>query len=105
MVIKICRRCEKVIRSAIDSDQNSKIYYKDKLRFVTKTLSSFVNEDIFPQINSHHFDYEDCNHVIDLAKSVMEKYIDIRILYLSRKTDPKNSVRRIFTKLINLKNQ
>lgn len=105
MVTKICKRCEQVIRSSIDTDKSFKVYYKDKFRFVTRTLASFINEDIFPQISSHQFDHESCNHVIDLAKSVMEKYIDIRLLYLSRKTDPKNSVRRIYTKLIHFKNQ
>lgn len=105
MVTKICKRCEQVIRSSIDTDKSFKVYYKDKFRFVTRTLASFINEDIFPQISRHQFDHESCNHVIDLAKSVMEKYIDIRLLYLSRKTDPKNSVRRIYTKLIHFKNQ
>lgn len=104
-VTKICRRCEKVIRSTLNEGHDSKLYYKDKFRLVTLTLRSLVNEVLFPQIQQHHFDHENCNHVIELAKSVMEKYIDIRLLYLTKRTDPKNAVRRIYTKLIHFKNQ
>lgn len=102
-VTKICRRCEQVIRASLNT--NAKVMYKDKLRFVTQSLASFVNEDIFAQLNSHQFDHEITNHVVDLTKSVMEKYIDIRLLYLSKKTNPTNPVRRVYTKLIHFKNQ
>lgn len=106
MVTKICRRCEKVIRSSMNETANSStVLYKDKLRFTLLALRSFVNEDLFPELRSHQFDHEDCNHVIDLTKSVMEKYIDIRLLYLSKKTNPQKAVRRIYTKLIHFKNQ
>lgn len=102
MVTKICKRSEQVIRSF--SNSNPKTCYKDKFILITKTLSSFVQEEVFPTISSHQFDHEN-NHLIDLTKSVIEKYIDIRLLYLSRKSDPKNAVRRIYTKLIHFKNQ
>lgn len=103
-VTKICWLCERVIRRMKSDTQNEKICYKDKLRLITQTLKSFVNEDLFPEIYRHQFDYEDCNHVIELAKSVMEKYIDIKLLY-NRKIDSKAAVRRVYNKLKHLENQ
>lgn len=72
---------------------------------VTLALRSLVKVILFPEIHQHHFDYQNCNHVIDLAKSVTEKYIDIRLLYVIKRTDPKNTIRRIYTILIHFKNQ
>lgn len=103
-VMKICRRCEQVLRSTMKGECST-LYYNDKLRLVTKTMTTFINEDIFDEYRQHQFDYESCNHIIELTKSVAEKYIDIRLLYLTRKSNPKNAIRRVYTKLVHFKSQ
>lgn len=104
MVIKICRRCELVIKS----NDNYQIIKPDR-RFMfltTKTLQSFANEELFPDLSRHQFDYENTNHVIDLTKSVIEKYVNVRLAYLAKKKQPsQNPIRRVFTKLIHFKGQ
>lgn len=106
MVTKICRRCELVIKKYLNDDFHKRFKREFKADFfITKALNSFVGEQLFPEIAFHQFHSDETNHIIDLTKCVMKKYIDTRLVFLSKTTDPRNVVRRVYRKLIHFKNQ
>lgn len=102
MVIKICRRCEMVIKKYHGDIPKNRQRKTDLL--VNKTLTSFVGETLFPDIITHQFYSEETNHIIDLSMSVMDKHISTRLAFFIKKDCHLPSVRRIYTKLIHFKN-
>lgn len=104
-VQKICRRSEQFIKKYFIESENKRTCTSDFL--VHKALSSFIEEQLFPEYQHHQYYADETNHIIDLTKSVSKKYIDTRLAFLSkRKTyNEKQAVRRIYTKLIHFKNQ
>lgn len=103
-VHKICRRAEKYIKMFFIQSINKRCT-SDFL--VSKILSSFVGEKLFPEYEYHQYYAEETNHIIDLAQSVIKKYVDTRLVFLNKRkqNNGKQYVRRIYTKLIHFKNQ
>lgn len=104
-VKKICRRSEQSIKKYVIASEKKQKFTSDFL--VTKTMASFVGEPLFPEYEYHQYHTEETNHIFDLAQSVMKKYIDTRLSFLSQRRthNEKQAVRRIYTKLIHFKNQ
>lgn len=63
-----------------------------------KVLQHYVGSQLFPNIESYYFYNDFVVHNIELAKTVIQKYTNIRISYLSKKTDPKKYIRHIIHK-------
>lgn len=105
-VRKICRRSEQFIRKffieSLDIRKCTSAF------LVHKTISSFVGEKLFPEYEYHVNYTEETNHITDLAQSIVKKYVDTRLTFLSKTKkmyNEKQAVRRIYTKLIHFKNQ
>lgn len=102
-VIVLCRVCEKILRQGLDDSKKlSKMYTTDYI--ITRAFRNLAGKQLFPNIEMHDTDVL-MNHHIQLAKSVMKKYIDTRISYLVPKSDPKKCIRHVYSKLIHFKNQ
>lgn len=65
-----------------------------------------IGYNLFPDITFHQFEIETNNHLIDLARSIIKKYVDARLSFFTKNNkDPKSLIRKTFTKLIHFKNQ
>lgn len=102
-VLRICRRCELIVKIYHKDISNGKPNKRDIL--TNKTLASFIGENLFSEISFHQFYSENTNHLLDLAMSVMNKYISTRLAFLTKSSDVKPKFRRIYTKLIHFKNE
>lgn len=100
-VIKICRATESIIRLYTDF---TKKFTKELL--VAKVLRSFVGSTLFNDIAFHQIGkYPVGNHVTDLIKAVVEKYINIRVHFLLKECASKETKRQLLTKYILFKGQ
>lgn len=97
-VKKICKKSESFFRMAIKSNY---IKYKED-QIVSKVLESFLNENIFPELDLHMHDVSPLeNHSIHLVRAVAKKYLHLRYHYFA-KTIVQNtdSMRQLYTKFI-----
>lgn len=95
-VLKICKSAETVIRQYTDTLKNIK-----KNILVAKILRHFVGTTLFDDISFHQIgEFPTSNHVTDLIKVVIEKYLDIRIHFLLKNTLGKQTKRQLLTKYI-----
>lgn len=69
-------------------------------------LKSFIGYNLFPDIHFHQFEVETENHIIELTRCVIKKYVDARLSYFTKNyKDPKKFIRKTLSKLIHFKNQ
>lgn len=95
-VITICKKAESVIRYYTD---NSRKFNKDFL--VTKILHSLVGTKLFEDISFHQIgEYPTGNHITDLMKAVIEKYINIRVHFLLKEYVSKETKRQLLNKYV-----
>lgn len=106
-VITICRRSEIYIKRALAECGGKTFTSKyNSDYFAMVVLKSFVGYNLFPDINFHQFDVESTNHLIDLASCVAKRYIDTRLTFIMKNnTNPKDYIRKTYSKLIHFKNQ
>lgn len=102
-VIALCRKCETIIRGGLTEENKLKKTCTTTF-VVTKALHDMIGKSIFPNIPVHDTD-RFVSHNVELARSVLKRYADTRISFLSKKTNPQQCVRHIYTKLIHFKNQ
>lgn len=99
-VIGICIQAETTIRKNISPKKTS------NFKTETETLKMFIGKNVFKSLREHIFYQPPCsNHLIHLLRAVVEKYIDIRIKYLVRKTAIKQTKRQMYNKLTHFKGQ
>lgn len=97
-VIKVVQKCESEFKNHMDRFENTQTHHK-----ITQTvLKSFINTNILTSHSRHYLDYPICaNHRVLLLKSIVFKYIQMRLFYYyKRKNTPQCSTRKQLTKLI-----
>lgn len=106
-VTKICKRSEMTVKTYLYNDETQPMNVtKLRAEFLTaQTLKTFIGEQLFADFAYHQFDTMETNHIIDLTKCVIKKYIDTRLSYLIKSKSKQKVVRRVYTKLIHFKNQ
>lgn len=106
-VIEICRRCEMYIKRSIKENGSKVLPSKCNTDyFIRLVMKSFIGKKLFPEILFHQFEVESSNHLIDLTKCIIQKYVDARLSFLTKHNqDPKAFIRKTYTKLIHFKNQ
>lgn len=100
-VIEICLKCEKVLKNEISVVGLSKVsidYLKNLI------LREFVTANVFRNLVIHSFDqFALDNHRCLLIKSIIERYLNIRLIYLSKRKTDKNravSIRHTSNKIV-----
>lgn len=106
-VITICKRMEVIIKTYILSSNTTKILSKNiRQELMSKSLSHFLGMNLFEKINFHQFNQSPMNnHLIILIKAVMEKYVNIRLHYLTKNAIPKLSKRQVLNKYLHFTGQ
>lgn len=98
---------EVLIKSSIISNDKIKILSKYvKQQLMTKSLPHFIGMNLFENINFHQYNQSPMhNHLIMLMKAVMEKYINVRLHYLTKNINPKLSKRQVLNKYLHFTGQ
>lgn len=95
-VFNICMKTESVIRNCIRVSGGKSLLKKYDSNFIcTAVLKLYIHKNVFPGGDEH-------NHDITLLKSVVERFIDLRLHYICKKEtgDIKNkSKRQLYNKL------
>lgn len=101
-VIIICKQCEKVIRHALYVSKNTLTNKFFGTHLTNDVLKSFLNINIFEQLRDHTNDQLPLeNHIVHLIRAIIQKYIKIRLHYLSlHSTNKPQNKRHIFNKII-----
>lgn len=108
-VIQIARKCETEIRCAV---HESTIFLKQKFHghyLTNRILTHFVQTDIFNILAEHIHDHSIMeNHVVHLIRTIVQKYVKIRLHYITLNSIDKErskSQRHFFNKLTLFKGQ
>lgn len=106
-VIKIAYKCETEIRCAIYESKRF-IDQKFNAEYLTnKILKQFIHIDLFNNLNEHMHDQSFMeNHAMHLIRTIIQKYVKVRLHYIAlSKVDKSKSQRQFFNKLVLFKNQ
>ena len=96
-VTQICSAAEKVVKCNLQSKHRAD---RDPRSMITKTLKLFIGTDIFNVLHPHLYEQEPCsNHLLHLIRAVIQKYIQIRVRYLVRKSNIQKTKRQLYNKL------
>lgn len=104
-VIKICKITESLLRKTYNNSKfiSAKTF---KNHFVTKTMAHFLGLKLFETINFHQYDHSPLdNHVIQLTKCVLEKYMDIRLNHFAKNVLQNAQKRQLFNKFLHFTGQ
>lgn len=93
-VFKICLEAEKQIRLEIHRSSETKIL-KDNI--ITKITLKIIYEVI---LNNYFADDHDSTHLYNLIKSIIEKYITVRMHHIANQQNKRISLRSLYNKLI-----
>lgn len=106
-VITICKRMEVIIKSSIISDDKVKISSTSiQQQLLTKSLKHFIGMNLFKNINFHQFDQSPMNnHLVMLTKAVMQRYMNVRLHYLTKNATQKISKRQVLSKYLHFTGQ
>lgn len=106
-VVVICRNLEVVIKSTILTKDQIVVSSKNlKELLICKSLRRFIGMNLFKNYDFHQFDQSPLdNHIILLTKSIMERYINIRLHYLTKNAMPKLSKRQVLNKYLHFSGQ
>ncbi|CAH2092899.1 unnamed protein product [Euphydryas editha] len=95
-VFDICMRTERIIRNCLRVSGGNTIHKKyDKNFICANVLNTYIEKDVFAEENEH-------NHNIFLMKSIIEKFIDVRLHYVCKKETAQikiHSKRLVYNKL------
>lgn len=95
-LIQICKISEAVIK--IYTDRLRKV---DKNILTTRILRCFVGTPLFNDISSHQIGlYPTASHITDLTKAIIAKYINVRLHFILKNSNIKDSKRQMFNKYI-----
>lgn len=100
-VIFICNKAERYIRVYID-----KIHEKNYVLMLgNKIIAECIRFKLFKQLEEHVLEYS-TNHIYFLIKSILTKYINVRLHFITKIRSQKlDSIRSQFTKLILFRGQ
>ncbi|RVE40704.1 hypothetical protein evm_014645 [Chilo suppressalis] len=106
-VITICKRMEVTIKATVLTENQVTVSTKDlKSVLIAKALPHFIGMNLFNDIHLHQFDQSPLNnHLTLLTKAVMEKYINVRLHYLTKNAAPKLSKRQVLSKYLHFSGQ
>lgn len=107
-VIAICLKTESIIKTMLSESGGKMLLPKyDKLTILSKALKAFIGIPIFKSLEDHMYEqFPTSNHLINLLKAVIEKFIDIRIHYISKQYDHIPAKKRqLYNKLLHFKGQ
>ncbi|KAH9632416.1 hypothetical protein HF086_010809 [Spodoptera exigua] len=106
-VIMICKRMEIIIKTTYLTDNKLTVKTKNiKQELMAKALPHFIGLDLFDNIKFHQFDQSPLNnHIILLIKAIMEKYINLRLHYLTKSANPTLSKRQVLHKYLHFTGQ
>lgn len=106
-VISICKWMEATIKTTVLTENKVTVSTKDvKSILISKALRHFIGMNLFKEINMHQFDQSPLNnHLTLLIKAVMEKYINVRLHYLTKNATPKLSKRQVLCKYLHFSGQ
>lgn len=100
-VFLICCETEKCVRGLMNVSGGKTILRQYNKVFITnKVLRSLVNINLFTRTDAH--DKDQFNHMYDLTKAIIEKYVDVRLHYICKKENQEkkdNSKRQKYNKL------
>lgn len=104
-VVRVCETTEKILKTYLIKNEG-KLKSHQKNLWIYFVLKAFLGVDIFANLRVHQFDMAPINnHVVDLIKAVAEKYIDVRLYYISKIINCKPSKRQVFNKITLFKGQ
>lgn len=92
IVFKLCLESEKIIRSEMNCSEKLSVIHKYE-RMKLRVLQNFIVN------NNNNFEH-DSHHIYILLKSIIQKYIDIRLNYICSQHNKQNSIRNLYNKLI-----
>lgn len=95
-LLLICKTSEAVIKKYTDNLRNI-----NKHLLTAKIMRSFVGTDLFNNISQHQVGlYPSANHVTDLTKAIIEKYISVRLHFILKNSNLKESKRMLLNKYV-----
>lgn len=101
-VINICLKCEKILKIMKDSKKKISVDI-----ISTLVLKEFINSNVFSNIMQHSLDqFVLDNHRILLIKCIVDKYVSIRLTYLTKtRVNKAASIRHQNNKIVLFKGQ
>lgn len=101
-LLEICIKCEKILKTEVHISNSILLQ-----PLSSKILKEFVNSRIFSNLVTHSFDqFALDNHRILLIKCIIDKYLNIRIMYLMQnKVSKVSSIRHQSNKIVLFKGQ
>ncbi|CAH0718925.1 unnamed protein product, partial [Brenthis ino] len=106
-VIRICKYTEAAIKATIIS--GNRLIINDKnisSKLISKVMNQFIGVELFKDIDFHQYEQSPLNnHVVLLTKSVIEKYLKIRLHFLTKHAQPKLSKRQLLNKYLHFSGQ
>lgn len=105
-VVTICKNMEVIIKSTFLTKDKTTMCTNIKETLMSKALQRYKGMDLFKNYNYHQYDMSPLdNHIIMLIKAIMEKYINIRLHYLTKNAVPKLSKRQVLNKYLHFTGQ
>lgn len=96
-VFLICQKTEKILRHHIKISGGKTLLNKN---LVMETLRMLVNVKLFTRTDAHN--KEQFNHIYELTKAIIAKYVDVRLHYICKKENIEKkykSKRQLYNKL------
>ncbi|CAK1590177.1 unnamed protein product [Parnassius mnemosyne] len=104
-VITICLKAETILKKLfLDGKMVKMQTLKD--HFLARAMSHFVAKNIFADIQYHQYDQSPLdNHIVQLIKCVLERYMDIRLNYFAKNAIQKVKKRQFLNKFLHFTGQ
>lgn len=101
-VVTICIKCEKSIRHALHINNNALSNKLLDLYLTNDILESLLNVNVFEILKEHSHDQAPLdNHIIHLIRTIIQKYVKIRLHYIAlNSTNKRLSKRHLLNKIV-----
>lgn len=108
-VLQICECVEKELRVLQSKTENIKVLHTQCRALTVDVLTMVFENALFAQLEAHLLDCDPLdNHIYKLSKQVVQLYLQVRVSHIAKeanRTNCKDRVRTLFSRMIIFKNQ
>jgi DNA transposase THAP9 len=102
-LVKICSIAELEIKCAFDGN-NCRTDARKKQKIISNVMKTLIGSNSLNKFRNHIIEHDIFqNHFSLFIKCIIEKYLSLRIYYITKRRNEKNSIRTLYNKLTHFK--